>query len=218
MQVSIVIPILNGAENLVSCFEPLRGTTVREVILVDGGSTDDSVEVARSLGAVVLCTPAGRGLQMQAGAVAAESDWLLFLHADTVLASNWPAAVYGLNPCKAGYFRLCFDSRRRVARWLEYMVAARCHWLGLPYGDQGLLIHRDLLTEIGGMPELPLMEDIAIVRRLGRKRLQCLDAVALTSAARYEQDGFFCRPLKNLFCLALYLAGISPRHIQKLYG
>jgi rSAM/selenodomain-associated transferase 2 len=218
MQVSIVIPVLNMAESLIYCLEALRVTTVREVIVVDGGSTDASAEIARAMGAVVLSTAAGRGLQMQAGAIAARSDWLMFLHADTVLSPGWPAAVRGMQPAVAGYFNLCFNSRRRAARWLEFLVAWRCRWLHLPYGDQGLIIHRDLLMEIGGVPLLPLMEDVALARRLGRRRLKLLAAKATTSAARYEQGGFLRRPLKNLLCLALYFAGVSPGWIKKIYG
>jgi hypothetical protein len=155
---------------------------------------------------------------MQAGAAAAKSDWLFFLHADTILSPCWPAAIRGVQPGKAGYFRLCFNSQRRAARWLEFLVACRCRWLGLPYGDQGLLIHQKLLAEIGGVPLLPLMEDVALARRLGRRRLQPLAATATTSAARYEQGGFLRRPLKNLFCLALYFAGVSPGRIKIFYG
>jgi rSAM/selenodomain-associated transferase 2 len=218
MQVSIIIPVLNMAESLVCCLEALRDVAVQEVIVVDGGSSDASVELALSLGAVVLAVQAGRGAQIQAGVAAAKFDWLLFLHADTVLSPGWPAAVGGLQPGMAGYFRLRFNSHRRAARFLEYSVTYRCRWLGLPYGDQGLLIHRDLLTEIGGVPALPLMEDVALARRLGRRRLKPLAATATTSAARYERDGFFRRPLKNLFCLALYFAGMSPARIKKFYG
>ncbi len=218
MQVSIIIPVLNMSDSLISCLEALKIGAEGEVLVVDGGSTDGSIEVAHALGAVVLISQPGRGLQMQAGAAAARSDWLLFLHADTILSPGWLSAARNLQPCMAGYFRLRFNSRRRAARWLEVLVASRCRWLGLPYGDQGLLIHRELLAEIGGVPPLPLMEDVALARKLGRRRLQPLAATATTSAARYEQGGFFRRPLKNLLCLALYFAGVSPGRIKKIYG
>jgi hypothetical protein len=89
--------------------------------------------------------------------------------------------------------------------------------LALPYGDQGLLIHRNTLKEVGGIRPIPLMEDVDLARRLGRARLQALDAVALTSAARWERDGWLRRSLRNLLCLSLFLAGVPPRAIVRLY-
>jgi hypothetical protein len=104
------------------------------------------------------------------------------------------------------------------ARHLERLVAWRCRWLALPYGDQGLLLSRRLLDAVGGVRALPLMEDVDLVRRLGRRRLVALDVDAVTSAARWERDGWRRRSARNLFCLALYLCGVPPRIIGKLYA
>ena len=118
----------------------------------------------------------------------------------------------------AGYFRLRFDSDSPRARTVERLAAWRCHALGLPYGDQGLLIKRAFYERIGGHRALPLMEDVDLVRRIGRHRLAALDAEAKTSAARYERDGWTLRPLRNLFCLGLFALGVPPHLIAKIYG
>jgi hypothetical protein len=97
-------------------------------------------------------------------------------------------------------------------------VAWRCRRLGLPYGDQGLLIHRDLYLAVGGFPSVELMEDVALVRRIGKHRLTALPMTVTTSAERYRRDGYIGRPLRNLSCLALYLIGVAPPIIRRLYG
>ena len=160
---------------------------------------------------------------MHQGAVAATGPWLLFLHADTRLAPEWRQAARDFmddpaDPGRAGAFRLRLDSDRRAARRVERLVAWRCRVLGLPWGDQGLLIHADLLATIGGYPEIPLMEDVRLVRRIGRRRLTMLDADAVTSAARYERDGWWARPLRNAVLLTLHFMGVPPRILLRLYG
>jgi hypothetical protein len=120
-------------------------------------------------------------------------------------------------PERAAYFRFVLDSDDPRARRLERLVAWRCRALSLPYGDQGLLIHRNLLERIGGVRPLPLMEDVDLVRRIGRRRLVALDAPAMTSAAKWERDGWRRRSLRNLACLTLYGAGVPPRLIARLY-
>jgi len=213
--VSVVIPALNAASTLPGCLDALRADVIREVIVVDGGSVDGTVACAGR--ARVIHAPAGRGGQLRAGVAAASAEFLLLLHADTVLAPDWPAALAGMNPEKAGYFRFRLNSRRRAARVMEWVVARRSRWFGLPYGDQGLLISRALLERVGGVPDLPLMEDVALARRL-RGRLKPLAADAVTSAARYERDGFLRRPLRNLACLTLFFCGVPPAFIKRLYG
>ncbi|HLJ05585.1 MAG TPA: glycosyl transferase family 2, partial [Acetobacteraceae bacterium] len=118
----------------------------------------------------------------------------------------------------AGYCRFVLDSDDPRARRLERVVAWRCQVLALPYGDQGLLIHRDLLRTIGGIGELPLMEDVDLVRRLGRRRLVGLDIAAITSAEKWQRHGWYRRSLRNLLCLTLYFIGIPPRLISRLYA
>ncbi|MCX7380180.1 MAG: TIGR04283 family arsenosugar biosynthesis glycosyltransferase [Alphaproteobacteria bacterium] len=215
-EISVVIPALNAAAALPATLAALGG--VGEVIVADGGSHDGTVSTAE---ARVIAAPRGRGSQIAAGIKASSRPWLLLLHADTRLAPGWQEAAschMAVRPGHAGYFRLRFDSADPRARWIEQMAAWRCRVFALPYGDQGLLIPRDLLDEVGGMRAIPLMEDVDLVRRLGRARLVPLDAYAVTSAVRYERQGWLRRPLRNLFCLSLYFIGVQPRLIARLYA
>jgi hypothetical protein len=119
---------------------------------------------------------------------------------------------------RAAYFRFALASDDPRARRLERLVAWRCRRLALPYGDQGLLIHRSLLAACGGIRPLPLMEDVDLVRRLGRHRLTGLEVAATTSAEKWERDGWLIRSARNLGCLALYRLGLPPDRIARLYG
>jgi rSAM/selenodomain-associated transferase 2 len=219
----VVIPTLNAGATLAATLAALRGELSVDVAVCDGGSTDDTVAIARQAGATVVTAPAGRGGQLAAGALAGDASWILFLHADTVLEPGWIGAARAFmarrtNIGKAGYFRLRFDAVDPRARRVERLAAWRSSRFGLPYGDQGLLIARALYEYLDGFKPLPLMEDVEFARRVGRKNLVPLDAEAVTSAARYERDGWVMRPLRNLSCLALYLAGLPPRTIARLYG
>ncbi len=216
---SVVIPALNAAATLPATLAAL-GRVAGEVVVVDGGSTDATTQLAASLGARVLVAPRGRGGQIAAGVAAASGDWLLLLHADSRLAPGWAAAAHefiATGRGRAGYFRFSLDSSDPRARRLERAVAWRCRHLSLPYGDQGLLIARTLLDSVGGIRPLPLMEDVDLVRRLGRHRLAGLEVDAVTSAARWERDGWWRRSARNLCCLSLFFAGIPPRLIARLY-
>ena len=215
---SVVIPTLNARPSLAGALSAVAD--VAEIIVVDGGSIDGTIELAESLGARVIHAPPGRGAQIAAGVAQARGAWLL-LHADTRLQPGWredTATLMRGAPDRAGYFRLAFDSDTPEARRLERVVAWRGRALGLPYGDQGLLIPRALLAAIGGVRALPLMEDVDLARRIGRHNLVALDAIALTSATRYIRDGWRRRSLRNLGCLTLYVAGVPPRWIARLYG
>lgn len=219
LDLAVVIPVLNGVRTLAGTVAALG--PVRDLIVVDGGSRDDTPAVAQGLGARVLTAPRGRGPQIAAGVAAAASGWVLILHADTRLAAGWRDAArahMAQGPDRAACFRFTLDSDEPAARRLERMVAWRCRVLALPYGDQGLLIHTDLLRAIGGVRPLPLMEDVDLVRRLGRRRLTLLETAAITSAAKWRRDGWWRRSARNLFCLGLWFLGIPPRLIVRLYG
>ncbi|MCR9220346.1 MAG: TIGR04283 family arsenosugar biosynthesis glycosyltransferase [Alphaproteobacteria bacterium] len=224
---AVVVPTLNAEAAIGRALQALAAPTPGidlDVLVVDGGSTDATLDEAQRYGARILSAEGGRGPQLAAGAEAALGDWLLFLHADTTLPPNWPEIVrdFAARPDaarKAGYFRFVLDDPASpAARRLERAVAWRCRRLGLPYGDQGLLISRARYLEAGGFPAVPLMEDVALVRRIGRSDLVELPGAAITSAARYRRDGYLRRSLRNLCCLALYLLGVPPAAIVRLYG
>ena len=219
MTLSVVIPTFNAAAHLPACVDHARAAD--EIIVADGGSSDATAELAARCRLRLISVPKGRGFQLHAGAAAARGDWLLFLHADTRLGPNWRAAVdshVSAHADAAGYFRFRLTDPAWQARAVERGVAARIALLTLPYGDQGLLVSRRLYDSVGGYRPLPLMEDVDFARRLGRRRLAALDAEAFTSSERWRRDGWLRRSGRNLFCLGLYGAGVSPERIARLYA
>jgi rSAM/selenodomain-associated transferase 2 len=218
---SAIIPTLNAAGTLGATLDAAR-PGVDEIVVVDGGSIDATMAIAASHGARTIASARGRGYQLAAGARSATGDWLLFLHADTRLAANWEVAarrfmVDPANAARAAAFRFALDDDAPHARRLEAMVAWRCRVFRLPYGDQGLLLSRALYDRVGGYRPLPLMEDVDLVRRIGRRNIVLLDAPAVTSAERFRAGGYLRRPARNLACLALYLAGLPTPLIARLY-
>ncbi|MGE0769411.1 MAG: TIGR04283 family arsenosugar biosynthesis glycosyltransferase [Hyphomicrobiaceae bacterium] len=228
--ISVVIPTLNAEAGLADCLSALVSATVegliREVIIVDGGSDDRTLRIADQAGARVITSPPGRGRQLQAGGSAARFGWILFLHADTVLQHGWEREVgafiervaVGRRPEAAAVFRLALDDLGVLPRLVEWGAAARSSIMRLPYGDQGLLIPRRLYDRVGGFSDMPLMEDVDLIRRLGRARTVILRATAVTSAVRYKRDGYVPRVARNLTCLTLYYLRVPPRIIARLYG
>jgi rSAM/selenodomain-associated transferase 2 len=224
-ELDVVIPTLNAAASLARTLAALGtpdGLSLR-VTVCDGGSRDTTQAIAQEAGARVVTAPAGRGQQLAAGADAGRAPWLFFLHADSQPAASWAEAVRRFttaseNNNRAAYFHLRFDSPDPRARRIERLAAWRSGTLGLPYGDQGLVMARTFYRGLGGFAALPLMEDVDLVRRIGRRRLVPLAADMITSARRYERDGWMLRPLRNLSCLALYFAGVPAHAIRRLYG
>jgi rSAM/selenodomain-associated transferase 2 len=223
---SVVIASFNAADSIgptLAALTEAAAAMSMEIVVADGGSTDSTAAIAQDAGAIVLTCAKGRGRQLGAGAKAARGRWLLFLHADTVLEPFWSTTATTFmsvrsNLLRAGYFKLVLDDKAHGARRLEHFANWRARNLGLPYGDQGLLMSRTLHDSLGGFSDIPLMEDVDIVRRIGREKLVELPATATTSAERYKRDGYTLRPLRNVSLLCLYFMGVPPRHLAKLYG
>jgi glycosyltransferase involved in cell wall biosynthesis len=185
---SFVIPTLNAGETLAACLASIQEGRRADVVVIDGGSTDGTLAIAH-----------------------------------TRLQPGWAAAVAAYlerSDAAEGFavFRFRLDAADWQARRLEDLVALRVRWLRLPFGDQGLLIHRDLYAGIGGYAPVPLMEDVDLVRRLGRRPLTVLAADAVTSAARWRRDGWLRRSARNLVCLGLFELGVPPHRIARFYG
>jgi len=219
MNLSVIIPALDANHLLPAAVARLRGEPVAGIIIADGGTVPAPAGLGDQV--KVITGAPGRGVQLKAGAELAAGDWLLFLHADTRLGEGWRDAVLAhvrRHPDKGAFFRFALDDASPAARRLERIVDVRCRLLGLPYGDQGLLISRSLYEAVGGFRPIPLMEDVDIVRRIGRARLRCIEVAAVTSAARYRREGYLRRMARNIVCLGLFYAGVSPGRIRKLYA
>jgi rSAM/selenodomain-associated transferase 2 len=213
-----VIPALDEEQRLPAAVQSVRADA--DVIVVDGGSGDATREVAAREGARVLEAPRGRGRQLDQGARAATGEWLLFLHADTWLETGWAEAIAALPPdVVGGAFRFAVESPRVAFRIVERAVRLRLRLFALPYGDQGIFVRREVYARIGGVPHLPLMEDVAFVARLRRAgRLAFPPVRAFTSARRWDRYGIVGTTLRNWSLLTLYAAGLSPDRLARRYG
>lgn len=219
--ISVIIPTLDAESGLPHCLsalgEGLNAGLIREVIFSDGGSLDSTLGIAEAAGAEVVSGPPSRGGQLRRGAEAAAGDWLLFLHADTALQEGWTEVVLRALPTPGAYhFRLRFDAKGLAPRLVSGWANVRSRYLGLPYGDQGLLIDRASYEKAGGFPDIPLMEDVALARLLRRQMLE-LPAYAVTNAGKYQCQGWLRRGARNLSILIRYLFGADPAQLAKQY-
>lgn len=221
-RISIIIPTLNAARELPPTLDALLPGValgiIREVIVVDGGSEDDTRQIAEAAGAEVRVTAPGRGGQLQTGSIAAKADWMLFLHADTHLGADWaPAVAHHIQTRDtAAVFRLAFRAEGVPARIVAGWANLRTRLMRLPYGDQGLLISRALFDQVGGYPDQPLMEDVAMARALAG-RFVLLSEVAETGAEKYLAQGWVRRGARNLLTLLRYLCGADPEALANSY-
>lgn len=225
--ISVVIPTLNAAgelpETLAALVPAAVGGLVKEVIVSDGGSSDHTLDIAEAAGTRLVTGEKGRGAQLARGAAIARGRWLLFLHADTRLDNSWTdeAGAFVCDETRAAVFTLKFNAPDRMAAIVASGAMLRTRLLKAPYGDQGLLISRTLFDSVGGYSDKPLFEDVDIIDRLvrkhGRRVLHVLKTPAVTSAARYQADGYGARVFRNFACLMMYRAGVAPARILKFY-
>ena len=217
---SIVIPALNEERCIGDTLSAIGDHAAVEVIVVDGGSSDNTVSLAETYGAQVMCAARGRALQMNAGAAAAHGQILLFLHADTRLPLGYLREVrrmLSLADTSAGAFQLGIDGSRFVYRLIEWGSNLRSRFRQMPYGDQGIFMRRETFELIGGYPEMPILEDYALVRRLLRLgRVRIAGGIAMTSARRWKKSGPWALTLRHRLILLGYKAGVDPARLAAL--
>lgn len=224
-EISIIIPVLNEANRIQSALQAMQSACQNnrsiEIIVVDGGSQDDTVTLAKTAGATVITTQTGRAHQMNAGAKVATGEILLFLHADTCLPHQFDADVkQALTDAKtiAGAFQLHIDGTEPGLRWVERGVLYRSRWLQLPYGDQALFLKADTFRQLQGFPELPLMEDFAFVRRLqALGKIAIVPATVTTSARRWQKLGVLRTTVINQLVIVAYFLGVPVEQLARWY-
>lgn len=220
--ISVIIPTLNVATHIGPCLaalsEALTEGLITEVIFADGGSVDETDQIAEEIGATFLTCPSGRGSQMAAAAQSARGEWLLFIHADSMLEQGWIGVVLQwLSQKHAGYFELKFNDRSLAAKTVSRWANIRSRVFGLPYGDQALLIRKILYEQVGGHPNIPLMEDVAIAKSL-RGQLKPIPVVITTSAEKYSTNGWIRQSVRNFITLMRYKTGTSPENLVQSYN
>jgi len=221
MLLSVVIPTLNESEALPGLLDDLRQVPLElEIVVADGGSTDETKAVARAAGAHVLDVPRGRATQMNAAAPAASGAMLLFLHADVRLPEAARAELVRAveTGVDVAVWRLAIAASGAWPRVMEFGARIRDRLGGLPYGDQGLLVRRTLFDAVGGFAEIPIMEDVAIVRALGKRaRIERLKAPIVVSPRRWEREGPYRVWLRNVMLISAYSVGVSPHRLARWY-
>jgi rSAM/selenodomain-associated transferase 2 len=222
--IGVVIPTLNESETLPALLQDLRDLAEMvplDVVVADGGSSEETRAQAVAAGNRVVEAPRGRALQLNAGAQAVGGEWLLFLHADCRLTHVCRVALVTAlereQGLQAAVFRFAIDLPPGWKQLIEWGQLIRQAVFRLPYGDQGLLVRRSLFTSVGGFPDIPLMEDVALVRRLRREsEIRILPAALLTSGRRYLANGVIRTGLLHAGLMLLYAAGVSPHRLSSL--
>jgi rSAM/selenodomain-associated transferase 2/rSAM/selenodomain-associated transferase 1 len=221
-RISIIIPAINEANNIAETIESIGPGDKKEVIVVDGGSNDDTVGIAKSLGARVITGSPPRARQMNRGAVQATGDVLVFLHADTRLPEKFEDYIF--NSFKqpkmvAGAFQLRMDSSMPGLRLIERIANWRARYLKMPYGDQAIFLSSKLFHYLGGFLDIPIMEDFELIRRLKKRgKIITLPVPVLTSPRRWQNFGILKTTLINQLVIAAYVMGIAPEVIARWYG
>jgi rSAM/selenodomain-associated transferase 2 len=222
MRLAIIIPVLNDAEQLAGLLETLQRVRCagHTIIVADGGSEDGSVDIAQPLADHVIHSRHGRAVQMNAGALQADADILLFLHADSRIGTD--AIDMMLRQLQAGarwgWFRVRLSGRAPLLRVIETFMNLRSRMTGIATGDQCLFVQRDLFLAAGEYPDIELMEDIALCKTLRRlARPVCIPATVTTSSRRWESHGILSTVLKMWWLRLMYFVGVSPRRLNRMY-
>lgn len=220
---SIVIPTLNSVKTikptLLSLSEGITSGLIKELIISDGNSKDNIESLSKEIGAVFIKGKKGRGSQLHRGANQSSGQWLLFIHSDTFLPEGWSKIFlrHITNHENAGYCKLSFNDRSKMAKIISFGANLRSQIFKLPYGDQGLLISKKLYNEIGGYPNLPLMEDVVIAKLL-KQKIQSIPVTIKTSASKYQRDGWLKTSIRNITFLIKFKLGADPHKLAKLYN
>lgn len=230
MSISIIIPVLDEATGISACLDSLLAcadgdrpkiATTPEIIVVDGGSTDDTPKIVANYPVKFLRAPTGRGQQMNGGAAIATGEVLLFLHSDTVLPPNFASLIETTLTNAgniAGAFQLHIDDPQPSLRWIEKAVQWRSQYLSLPYGDQAIFVRTEVFRELGGYAELPIMEDYEFVHRLKQRgAIALVDAAVKTSARRWQKLGVWRTTLTNQMMILGFKLGINPVTLRHWY-
>jgi len=222
-KISIIIPTINEASNLPLLLSDLSSIQKEgEIIIVDSGSKDKTIDVANIYGAkVFISKERNRGLQLDMGAKNSKGDWLIFLHADTRLTHNWFKKINSFlkgNKNSIYYFEFKINHKKIIYRVLEILVNFRSKFFKQPYGDQGLIIHRTTYFKNNGYRKIPLMEDVDFLKRLKNKKdLKQLNSPIFTSSRKWEKTNFFLQAIKNWHFRRRWLKGESLKSIYSDY-
>jgi rSAM/selenodomain-associated transferase 2 len=219
--VSIIIPVLNEAAIIKQTLAELKQYSGVEIIVVDGGSKDNTVAIASQEANVITVVDKGRAGQMNAGADIAQSDILLFLHVDTLLPLNFIELITKTlkQPNTiAGAFELAIEGTSSSLRWIEILVKMRSRLFSLPYGDQGIFITKRAFIHAGGFADLPIMEDFEFIKRVKKQgRIAIAPAAVTTSGRRWQKLGVWKTTLINQLVIVGYYLGVSPTKLGKFY-